>query len=851
MDKQKKLIFYKKRYIITLYLKHAENLIEKFKTIKRQAVIYIELKIHGENIMERKRTNLKIILLMCLTVISVITMGFIWSYVYENNTLKMTNKIMSNELYGNGDEIRGDFENLNSIIDAFSDENIDLNSIIARLSKESIKKIYNIDNVFIYDSTKSGQDTVKIDSEVFENTDDYFIGLRESNDGISPEIIMYKPIFKGKMYLGYVGIVFEENYLNTSIKNINTFNRQSNLILDTNTHKTYISENEKWILDDENNILDLQQYISENISDNELLTFIEIIDNQKYNIYAYKNEKQNFVVVSIVDYREFVLKNETKFQVLIVMIIVIGCLVIGIYYINNKNSNKPTDKILNVINRVNKGDLSVRYTESNEKDIDKIGEAVNILVENLENDRNLNDKISYIDSLTKINNRAKFLMDGSSVLFGEEKEEYSLIKFDIDKFKYINDIHGYDFGDKIIKLIADKLREFVKDDGDYFARGTDDNFVVLIKETEDERLIEWIENFVNLFNGFKDDRGRALKINFSFGIYKLEDSDDDFEKIIDKANIAQESAKLIANHKSTYNFYDFEMKQAILKERKIENVMYDALENKEFVIYLQAKNDLNTLNIVGAEALIRWISKDFGFISPGDFIPIFEKNGFVVEIDFYVFEEVCKKIRYWLDNNIEPVVISVNQSKRHLEHDDYVERLIRIIKKYKVPAKYIELEITEATVLHNIEKLIHVIDELHEIGFNISIDDFGSGYSSLNLLKEINADILKIDRGFLKEVEDSNKSKTIIRHVIEMAKELNIKTITEGVEKEEQAEFLRNMGCDMAQGFLYAKPIAIPEFEEKYITSRKKPEKEKETKKEKRERKRKRNRDKNKNKNKK
>ena len=226
------------------------------------------------------------------------------------------------------------------------------------------------------------------------------------------------------------------------------------------------------------------------------------------------------------------------------------------------------------------------------------------------------------------------------------------------------------------------------------------------------------------------------------------------------------------------------------------------------------KNDLHTLSIIGAEALVRWVSPSKGFMQPDDFIPLFEKNGFIVELDFYVLEECCKKIREWIDNGIEPIPISVNQSRINLDDPFYVEKLNDILQKYELPVNLIEIELTEGMFSSSNTKLVKIMERMRKIGFSISMDDFGSGYSSLNLLKEIPVDILKIDKVFLDETANSRKSRIIISQVVSMARKLGMKVVCEGVENEEQAAFLRKIHCDFAQGYLYAKPMTIADFEE-------------------------------------
>ncbi|HBH0945146.1 TPA: EAL domain-containing protein, partial [Clostridioides difficile] len=208
-----------------------------------------------------------------------------------------------------------------------------------------------------------------------------------------------------------------------------------------------------------------------------------------------------------------------------------------------------------------------------------------------------------------------------------------------------------------------------------------------------------------------------------------------------------------------------------------------------------------------------WDNPQKGLIPPIEFIPVFERNGFIVNIDFYVFEEVCKKIREWMDEGQKVVPISVNLSRMHFVNSNFIEKFKLIVDKYKIPTRLIELELTETAVLDNIEGLLDTMNNLKEKGFVISMDDFGTGYSSLNLLKELPVDILKLDRAFFTEKDESNNEKIVISNVIKMAKELKMKVISEGVETISQVEFLKQIGCDMVQGYLFSKPMPVKEFE--------------------------------------
>lgn len=245
------------------------------------------------------------------------------------------------------------------------------------------------------------------------------------------------------------------------------------------------------------------------------------------------------------------------------------------------------------------------------------------------------------------------------------------------------------------------------------------------------------------------------------------------------------------------------------------NIEKEIKENK-FVIFLQGKFDTNTEKIAGAEALIRKREKNT-LILPNEFIPQYEKTGEIMRLDMYVLEEVCKLQKKWKENHYPILPISINESRLHLKNPNHVKELMDIVQKYNANPKYIELELTETTVIEDINLAKQAEQRVHELGFQTSMDDFGTGYSAFNILKDIEIDILKIDRLFFENLEENSRAQIIVQSIIEMCKKLSIRTVAEGIESEAQVKFLKKIGCDLIQGYYFSKPISIPEFEEKYI----------------------------------
>lgn len=294
----------------------------------------------------------------------------------------------------------------------------------------------------------------------------------------------------------------------------------------------------------------------------------------------------------------------------------------------------------------------------------------------------------------------------------------------------------------------------------------------------------------------------------------------DLEQMMTHVMFALEKAR--ETHQNNVWFFDTRLHEKERMDNYVEGHMYQALDDEEFRLHLQLKKDLKNGHTAGAEALVRWIRGDGTTIYPDQFIPVFEENGFCTKLDMYMVEKVCLCIRDWIDRGLEPIPVSVNQSKAVLYQTDYVQKLCGVIEKYRIPEKYITLEILEGAALENAEDFNRTLCILRKKGFRISLDDFGSGYSSLNTLGSLQIDELKLDRGFLNDIADGkdSKSKIIMEQVVELSKKLNIQTVVEGVETEENDRMIREWGCDLGQGYYYARPISAEEFTERYIKER-------------------------------
>lgn len=412
------------------------------------------------------------------------------------------------------------------------------------------------------------------------------------------------------------------------------------------------------------------------------------------------------------------------------------------------------------------------------------------------------------DPLTGCLSVGQFKKEAAALLKRYGINEYYILRFDILHLKYINQKYGTKTGDALLKMLAQKVREGMAPH-ELLGRVVDDHFVALINGDSFTRIGQDLPYQL-------DKMKHALKVDAPIivkcGAYKLHNPDESISAMLDKAAAAQKSIK--QDPKNNIMVYNETLYQQLLTESQIESEMAPALANGEFQVFFQPQIDLTTMRPCAAEALIRWIRPNGTVVGPDLFIPLFERNGFVEQLDFYVLDQVCRWIRGRLDSGSAAVPISVNQSRFLLFNPNYVHDVEQILRKYDIPEKQIALELTESMCLENGEVLVNTMEQFHALNVQLSIDDFGSGYSSLNLLSEIPADELKIDRGFLGGSTGSVPKRQIIAKVVELAKALHIRVVCEGVETKEQEGFLKSVGCDLAQGFLYAKPMRMAEFEE-------------------------------------
>lgn len=432
-------------------------------------------------------------------------------------------------------------------------------------------------------------------------------------------------------------------------------------------------------------------------------------------------------------------------------------------------------------------------------------QAAYIGSEETETGEGFNIRRSERDNLTNIPNYAKFYIDAESIIRNNLDKQYAIVVFDIDRFKNINDLYGMAKGDEVLKFVGRVLRDVFGYDENY-ARMHSDMFAFYVEYERKVDIIRIIEKIRKKLST----KDAEFDINTSFGIYLVQDRGVPINLMCDRAMVASRTTK--GDVFRFCAFYDEQYREDMLRVGEIEHDMHKALAERQFQMYLQPKFRLDTGELCGAEVLARWLHPRKGIIPPMDFIPLFEKNGFILKLDEYMWDEACKTIRGWIDAGKKPIPLSVNISRYHIKHNNLEAVFMELLKKYDIDPGLLHLEITESLFLDNPEELNRVLDKLKKIGFSLEVDDFGSGFSSLNLIRNITVDTIKIDKDFLDNEIASEKGQIVVNHTINMAKDLQLQVIAEGVETKEHVDFLKRSKCDIAQGFYFARPMPLNEF---------------------------------------
>ncbi|OEH85613.1 hypothetical protein BHU72_02095 [Desulfuribacillus stibiiarsenatis] len=431
-------------------------------------------------------------------------------------------------------------------------------------------------------------------------------------------------------------------------------------------------------------------------------------------------------------------------------------------------------------------------------------------------ERNLKHLIHH-DQLTGLPNRILFhdRLTQAIIQAKRRNTKLFLLMFDLDRFKLVNDSLGHAVGDKLLQSVAKRMEKSLCN-GETIARISGDGFAMILENVSDTNNIRtFADNIIENLSCPYLIQGNELYISSSIGISVFPDDGSDYDTLIKNADIALHQAK--DRGSNTYQFYTYDMYSKNAKRLKLESDLRKAIDYQQFEVYYQPQMDAKSCQMIGMEALIRWHHPDIGLITPAEFIPVAEETGMIIAIGEWVMKEACKQTKKWHDMGYKPIKISVNLSPKQFQQEKLVESVAQILASTGLEANYLVLEITESISMYNIEFVIRTLEELNKLGIQVSIDDFGTGYSSLLYLKKFPIQSLKIDRSFINDITRDADDAAIALAVIAMAHSLDLKVIAEGVETEEQLQYLKQNSCDNFQGYLMGKPVPANQFEQFFL----------------------------------
>lgn len=413
------------------------------------------------------------------------------------------------------------------------------------------------------------------------------------------------------------------------------------------------------------------------------------------------------------------------------------------------------------------------------------------------------------DELTGLYNRQAFNRHVREVLDASPEEKFLLLRCDIDRFKAYNDVCGAPAGDRLLAEFGRTVRKNCWTKRTVVGRLEADHFCVLVPQNG-----FYMREWEKLHTDWLESAAAGFRLTSSIGIYEITDPSLNVSLMCDRALLALRTVKDSYNVK--LKWYDESLRKKLMKEQALVDAMDEALLREQFILYFQPQVNYENKTIIGAEILVRWQKPDCGVISPGDFIPIFEKNGFILKLDAYIWEQSCAYLRRRLDfgGTYAKLPMSVNVSRCDLYDPGLCSRLKALVEKYGLPMELLKLEITESAYMEDPGQLIGVVDKLRRMGFSVEMDDFGTGYSSLTMLKDVLVDLVKLDMKFLSREEDDSRGATILSMVIQMADNLGLPVLAEGIETASQADYLHGLGCSNMQGYYFGMPMPEAAFEE-------------------------------------
>ncbi|MEW9093452.1 MAG: EAL domain-containing protein [Clostridiaceae bacterium] len=421
--------------------------------------------------------------------------------------------------------------------------------------------------------------------------------------------------------------------------------------------------------------------------------------------------------------------------------------------------------------------------------------------------------MAYYDLLTDLPNKHLVIKEFNEKFIDDnlKDKKIAIIFLDLDDFKKINDTLGHNYGDEFLIDVASRFKNLVNDNIS-ISRTAGDEFLIILYDISDiNQVIEFCEEIKNIFKTPFNIEGRVLYSSASMGISIYPDNGKELYYLIRAADTAMYKGKVMG--KNRYIFFHSTMEEEIVRKSEIEKMLKEGLNEDELSIYYQPQLDLKLNKIIGLEALIRWKNKKYGWISPGEFIPIAEETDTIIELGDWILESVFYQVKEWVLRGYNFHKVAINISAKQLEEKDFIKKIKNLIEKTEVSPKNIQLEITERILMSNIDHCVKILNELKDLEFTIALDDFGTGYSSLSYLAMLPVNILKIDKSFVDIIPNNEEGKAVIRGIIKLAHAMNIKVVAEGVEREEQVSVLKTLNCNLVQGYYFSKPVTKDQIE--------------------------------------
>ena len=419
----------------------------------------------------------------------------------------------------------------------------------------------------------------------------------------------------------------------------------------------------------------------------------------------------------------------------------------------------------------------------------------------------------YYDKLTNLPNRTSFVEDFNKLSI-QNNGTIALILCDLNNFKIINDSFGYSFGDQVLIQIANQLKEFI-DNKTIVARLSSDEFIIAHSYSQQENSLEKLQGkLLRLFEKPITLKDVKYNLSASFGIAVSPYDGSDYETLLKHADLALLQSQRNKHEPCVY--FRQEFADELLYEMKLSNQLHQGISKQQFSIVYQPKVDSSTGNLIGLESLLRW-QLEGHWVSPADFIPIAEKNGFIIELGSWVIENVLKQIKDWLERNIPVVPVSINVSALQLHESHFADNLLQQLEHYQTPGHLLEIELTEGVLMEDIEKMTALLKTIQNKGIAISIDDFGTGYSSLSYLPKLPINTLKIDRSFIHNIQHNFDNQKIVQTIVSLADNLNLSVIAEGIETEKELTETNNCGINNVQGYYYSRPLSLSELESRWL----------------------------------